>query len=79
VRIDRSKELDQWAQTLRAFAERGLEVFVFANNRYQGHAPATCRDLAQHLGIGLTVPGAASTHGLFDPPPKASGEPVSSP
>jgi len=73
ARIDRAKDLDAWAEKVRIFADRGLEVFVFANNRYQGHAPATCRDLAQRLGIALTAPGAPL--GLFDPPPTAPGDP----
>ena len=32
-------------EVLLHFAERGLEVFVFANNRFQGHGPATVRSL----------------------------------
>lgn len=67
VRIDRAQGLDAWAEKIRAFADGGLEVFVFANNRYQGHAPATCRDLARHLGIALAAP--AGPLGLFDAPP----------
>ncbi len=66
ARIDRGNELDAWAEKIRAFAAQGLEVFVFANNRYQGHAPATCRDLAQRLGIALTAPEAPLS--LFDTP-----------
>ncbi len=73
ARIDRAKDLEGWAEKIRALAARGLEVFVFANNRYQGHGPATCRDLAQRLGIALTAPEAPL--GLFDAPPAASGEP----
>ncbi len=73
-RIDRTKELDQWSEKIRAFADRGLEVFVFASNHYQGHAPATCRDLTQRLGIPLTAPQAPP--GLFDAPPSAEDAPV---
>ena len=69
VRIDRTKELDEWAEKIRAFAARGLEVFVFANNRYQGHAPATCRALAERLDLPVSPPIAAPS--LFDPPPPA--------
>lgn len=67
VRIDRGQELDAWAEQIRAFSDRGLEIFVFANNRYQGHAPATCRDLARRLGIALAAPEAPLS--LFEPPP----------
>jgi uncharacterized protein YecE (DUF72 family) len=67
VRIDRTKELDAWAEKVRSFADRGLEIFVFANNRYQGHAPATCRDLARRLGISLPAPAAPLS--LFDAHP----------
>jgi uncharacterized protein YecE (DUF72 family) len=40
-RIHRTKELDGWAEKIQAFAARGLEVFVFANNH-----PTRCRRVA---------------------------------
>ena len=74
ARIDRGKELDAWAEKIRAFADQGLQVFVFANNRYQGHAPATCRDLAHRLGVALPAPEPLP--GLFDSTPEAPEGPA---
>ena len=49
VRLDRERELRLWAGRIRTYLERGLEVFVFANNRFQGHGPATARALLTRL------------------------------
>jgi len=43
--IDQSASLERWAALLAAFAARGVPTFVFANNHYAGHAPATVRRL----------------------------------
>lgn len=49
VRLDREQELTWWAGRIRSYLERGLEVFAFANNRFQGHGPATARTLLARL------------------------------
>ncbi len=49
VRLDRERELRLWAGRIRTYLERGLEVFAFANNRFQGHGPATARALLTRL------------------------------
>ena len=41
VRIERGADLQWWAGQIRNFLQRNLEVYVYSNNRYQGHAPAT--------------------------------------
>ncbi len=52
---DRGVEIEAWAQRLRA--EHGLEeVFVLANNHYEGFAPATARRAAAALGVALPEP-----------------------
>jgi len=47
--LDRSLELDWWAGRIRAFMERGLEVYAFANNHYEGHAPDTINELQRRI------------------------------
>ncbi len=47
VRLDR--ELSLWAGRIRTYLDRRLEVFAFANNRFQGHGPATARALLTGL------------------------------
>ncbi len=42
-RIERKSDFEWWAERVHDFLSRGVEVFVFINNRYQGHAPASVR------------------------------------
>ncbi len=49
VRINRDRELDWWSQRIVRFLEKNLEVYVYSNNRYQGHAPATMHSLKERL------------------------------
>jgi len=49
VRIKREKELDDWAQVIAEMNEKGVAVWGFANNHYQGHSPATIRALMERL------------------------------
>ena len=46
VVLDRGAGLRRWAPLLRRIAERVPRTFVFANNHYAGHGPATIRELA---------------------------------
>lgn len=43
--IDRQASLERWAALLAEFAGRGVPTFVYVNNHYAGHAPATVRRL----------------------------------
>ncbi len=45
VRIDRQLDLNWWAERIESFLQKDLEVYVYSNNRYQGHAPSTVRTL----------------------------------
>ena len=51
VRVDRAEDLRAWADRLRIQLSAGRKLFVFANNHYQGHSPATARALRDLLGI----------------------------
>jgi uncharacterized protein YecE (DUF72 family) len=43
--LDWSENLDRWARLLARLHERQVSTFVFVNNHYAGHAPATLRRL----------------------------------
>lgn len=43
--LDHQASLERWAALLADFAGRGIPTFVFVNNHYAGHAPATVRRL----------------------------------
>jgi len=49
VRVERTKDLDYWAAWINAQLEKEIEVYVYSNNRYQGHAPATIHTLQEKL------------------------------
>ena len=50
VQVDRSRELEAWAESLRALESRGADIHVYANNHFAGHSPATARELQNLLG-----------------------------
>lgn len=47
VQVDRSDELDAWAEAMR---DVKVDVYGFANNHFAGHSPATVRELQRRLG-----------------------------
>ncbi len=48
--VDHGERLDRWAELIRTHLERVSEVYVYANNHYAGHGPATVRDLVERIG-----------------------------
>jgi len=50
VRINRDAELDRWGDLIKQFLEKGVTVWGFANNHYQGHSPATVRSIIERIG-----------------------------
>lgn len=51
VQIDRSRDLDAWAEKLDEIARDTERIYGFANNHYSGHSPADVRYLLHRLGI----------------------------
>lgn len=49
VRIDRSNELDHWAEVISDLVDKGVAIWGFANNHYMGHSPATLREIQVRL------------------------------
>jgi uncharacterized protein YecE (DUF72 family) len=54
--FERAAELRWWARQILRLVERGVEVFAFANNHYQGHSPATLRAMQELLGLPVSEP-----------------------
>ncbi|MGI6209283.1 MAG: DUF72 domain-containing protein [Anaerolineae bacterium] len=46
---DRTRELGWWAERVNQWLSQGIRVYAFANNRYQGHAPATIQTFLDQL------------------------------
>jgi len=55
--LDQGRSLERWADLLTDFRDRVPETYVYANNHYAGHGPATIRDLAARLGQPLDSGG----------------------
>ncbi len=53
VVVDQSARLAKWAELLAATLEAGRDVWVYANNHYAGHGPATIRELIERLRARL--------------------------
>ena len=58
IQVDRSKELDTWADTLRGLMGRVKTAFVYFNNHFAGHSPASIRMMQERLGLKVTQPEA---------------------
>lgn len=56
VQRDRSQELASLAGTIADLATRLQTVFIYVNNHYAGHAPATVNQLKQLLDLPVTDP-----------------------
>lgn len=53
---DRSEELFSWARTIKDLATRLDRIYVYVNNHYEGHAPATVHRLKDLLGLPTVDP-----------------------
>lgn len=49
VVLDRSQNLQRWAELLVPARARASEVYAYANNHYAGHGPATVEELARRV------------------------------
>jgi uncharacterized protein YecE (DUF72 family) len=63
VQVDRTAELEEWAPALRALATRARTVYVYVNNHFEGHSPATVRRLQALLGQAAVEPEAMRDQG----------------
>ena len=72
--VDRTTELSSWVDFCYQIMKRGVLVYAYANNHFQGHGPATIAkflELWAANGFGkLTLPGRinAQQATLFPPP-----------
>jgi uncharacterized protein YecE (DUF72 family) len=67
----REAALDSWALRIQRHLDEVRNVWIFANNHYEGFSPETCQRLAQRLGFNLSLPAeetevAPNQHGQLD-------------
>jgi uncharacterized protein YecE (DUF72 family) len=66
IQVDRSREIDAWAVTLRGLMSRVRTTYVYVNNHFAGHSPATIRTLQAALGVPVVPPDRMGEQlGLF--------------
>jgi uncharacterized protein YecE (DUF72 family) len=53
IQIDRTEELEKWAERVREFLEERIDVYGFFNNHYAGHSPASVHQFARLMGVDL--------------------------
>ena len=50
VQIDRARSMDVWERLIRRLRSAVRDVYGYANNHYEGHSPATVRNISARLG-----------------------------
>ncbi|HET7585258.1 MAG TPA: DUF72 domain-containing protein [Gemmatimonadaceae bacterium] len=56
IQLDRSRELERWAEVIARIAGRLETVYGYVNNHFAGHSPSTARDLQRLLGQRPVMP-----------------------
>jgi uncharacterized protein YecE (DUF72 family) len=56
VQHDRSQELASWARTIADLTTRVSRIYVYINNHYEGHSPASVNRLKALLGLPTLEP-----------------------
>jgi uncharacterized protein YecE (DUF72 family) len=51
IQIDRSSNLEWWAEHVQRFLQSGVDVYGFFNNHFAGHSPASVRQFAEMLNV----------------------------
>jgi uncharacterized protein YecE (DUF72 family) len=67
VVIDRTEELSSWVDFCYQVRKRGVIVYAYANNHYQGHGPATIASFVK-LWNGKGLPEIEKRPGVFKQP-----------
>lgn len=56
LQVLRDEQLAQWAARIERLARRGVEVFGYMHNTYEGHSPASLRRLQNLLASRISLP-----------------------
>ena len=56
IQVDRTRELEGWARTLPALAQKAQTVYGYVNNHFAGHSPSSVRMLQELLGLPVMDP-----------------------
>jgi uncharacterized protein YecE (DUF72 family) len=68
IQVDRTRELEAWAETLRVLAAAVDTVYGYVNNHFAGHSPQSVRELQRLVGQQPVEPSALGEQiSLFGP------------
>lgn len=56
VQVDRSREIELWAEAMQHLSGRVSAVFGYVSNHFAGHAPASARMIQERLGLTPVLP-----------------------
>ena len=56
IQIDRTRELEQWADVLGTLSKVKVKVYGYVNNHFAGHSPQSVRELQRMLGQAWVDP-----------------------
>ncbi|HZS05147.1 MAG TPA: DUF72 domain-containing protein [Blastocatellia bacterium] len=56
IRINRDRELAEWAEAFRALRRHVTQAFGYFNNHYAGHSPASANQFKKLLGLPVVEP-----------------------
>jgi uncharacterized protein YecE (DUF72 family) len=65
VSVDRGEDLAAWTERLLALPSSVRDAWVFVNNHFSGHSPATAAELARRLGLPPPPPAPGRQGRLF--------------
>lgn len=63
--VDRSADLQHWADLLRENQSRFAAAYILCNNDYEGYSPETANRFKKLLGLPVTSPAPAAQGSLF--------------
>jgi len=71
VVVDRTEELGSWVEYCHQINKRGIAIYAYANNHYQGHSPATVAKFIElwnqrFVPAIAEKPTSSKQPGLFD-------------
>jgi uncharacterized protein YecE (DUF72 family) len=58
IQIDRTRELEQWADVLTTLSKVKVKVYGYVNNHFAGHSPQSARELQRMLGQPVVDPSS---------------------
>ncbi|MDX1600587.1 MAG: DUF72 domain-containing protein, partial [Anaerolineales bacterium] len=60
LQIDRTEELEGWAQRVQGFIDEGRDLYGYFNNHFAGHSPASVRQFAEMIGVERAPSGGGA-------------------